>query len=147
MLTVKKSTYLLSRNSPKLTFCSSQSKDRLTDASAGATMLSRLTSTQATRTLRMIRVNYSNSRLTRITFHHGTYSYYLGLEQLKDRRIKSSSMLLTLWSTIIPEFLQDFQMELKDSLYDPFQSLICGIFVSSPRQVNMPSLRIWYLYH
>ena len=45
MLMVNKSTYLPSTNSPKLTFCSSLSKDRLRDGSQVATMLSRLTNT------------------------------------------------------------------------------------------------------
>ena len=58
-------------------------------------MLSCLTCIQ-TRTHLQIRVNYSDSRLTHITFDHGPYSYYLGLEQLEDKTVKSSAMLLTL---------------------------------------------------
>jgi len=42
------------------------------------------------------RVNYFDSRLTHITFYRGACSYHLGLEQLKDRTVKSSTMLLTL---------------------------------------------------
>jgi hypothetical protein len=30
-------------------------------------------------------------KLTRITFNHGAFSLHLGLEQLKDRTIKSST--------------------------------------------------------
>ena len=47
MLTVKNRTYLPSTNSPKLTSCSSLSKDWLSDGSGVATMLSRLKSTHA----------------------------------------------------------------------------------------------------
>jgi hypothetical protein len=47
MLTVKNDTYLPSTNSPKLTLCSSLSKDKLSDGSRVATMLSRLKSTHA----------------------------------------------------------------------------------------------------
>jgi hypothetical protein len=47
MLIVKNDTYLPSTNSPKLTFCSSLSKDRLDDGSGVATILSRLTGTDA----------------------------------------------------------------------------------------------------
>jgi hypothetical protein len=78
-------------------------------------------------------VNYSDSKLTHITFHHGTGNRHLGLEQLKDITVKSSAMFLDLLSTIIPEFLQDFQIKLRDSLYDSFKSLICGISGSLPR--------------
>jgi hypothetical protein len=47
MLMVKNDTYLPSTNSPKLTLCSSLSKDKLCDESGVATMLSRLKSTHA----------------------------------------------------------------------------------------------------
>jgi hypothetical protein len=47
MLTVKNDTYLQSTNSPKLTFCSSLSKDKLSDGLGVATILSRLTGTHA----------------------------------------------------------------------------------------------------
>ena len=49
-----------------------------------------------TRILLQISVNYSNSRLTHFTFHHGAYSYHLDLGQLKDRMVKSSTMVLAL---------------------------------------------------
>ena len=49
MLMVEKSTYLPSTNSPKLTFCSSLSKDRLSDGSGVATILSLLTCTHVFR--------------------------------------------------------------------------------------------------
>jgi len=45
-------------------------------------------------------------KLTPITFNHGTCNLHLGLEQLKDRTIKSSTMSQVLCSTIILEFLQ-----------------------------------------
>jgi hypothetical protein len=47
MLTVKNDTYLPSTNSPKLTFCASLSKDKLSDGLGVATILSRLTGTHA----------------------------------------------------------------------------------------------------
>jgi hypothetical protein len=46
-LTVKNKSYLPSTNSPKLTLCSSLSKDKLSDGLGVATMLSRLKSTHA----------------------------------------------------------------------------------------------------
>jgi len=42
------------------------------------------------------RVNYSDSKLTHITFHHGACSHHLGLAQLKDKTVKSSTIFLTL---------------------------------------------------
>jgi hypothetical protein len=60
-------------------------------------------------------MNYSDYRFTHITFYHGAYGYHLGLEQLKDRTVKSSTMFQALRSTIILEFLQDFQIKLRDS--------------------------------
>jgi hypothetical protein len=47
MLMLKNDTYLPSTNSPKLTLCSSLTKDKFSDGSRVATMLSRLKSTQA----------------------------------------------------------------------------------------------------
>ena len=44
-------------------------------------------------------------KLTHITFNHGACSLYLGLEQLKDRTIKSSTMSQVLCFTIVLEFL------------------------------------------
>jgi hypothetical protein len=44
-------------------------------------------------------------KLTHITFNHVVFSLYLGLEQLKDKMIKSSTMSQVLYSTIILEFL------------------------------------------
>jgi hypothetical protein len=60
-------------------------------------------------------MNYSDYKLTHITFHYGACSRHLGLEQLKDKMVKLSTMFLVLRSTIIPEFLQDFQIKLRDS--------------------------------
>jgi hypothetical protein len=48
-------------------------------------------------------------KLTHITFNHGACSLYLGLEQLKDRTIKLSTMSQVFCSTIILEFLQVFK--------------------------------------
>ena len=44
-------------------------------------------------------------KLTHITLNYGACILHLGLEQLKDRTIKSSTMSQVLCSTIIPEFL------------------------------------------
>ena len=52
---------------------------------------------------------------THITFNHGACSVHLGLEQLKDRMIKLSTISQVLCSTIIPEFLQVFKIKLRDS--------------------------------
>ena len=43
-------------------------------------------------------------KLTQITFNHGACSLHLGLEQLKGRTIKSSTISQVLCSTIILEF-------------------------------------------
>jgi hypothetical protein len=43
-------------------------------------------------------------KLTCITFNHGAFSLHLGLEQLKDRTIKSSNASRVLRSTFILEF-------------------------------------------
>jgi hypothetical protein len=50
-------------------------------------------------------MNYFDYRLTHITFYHGAYGRHLGLEQLKDKTVKSSAMFQALRSTIILEFL------------------------------------------
>ena len=55
-------------------------------------------------------------KLIHITFNHGAYSLHLGLKQLKDRTIKSSTMSQVLCSTIILEFLQVFKIKLRDSI-------------------------------
>ena len=55
-------------------------------------------------------------KLTHITFNHGLLSLHLGLEQLKDRTIKSSTMSQVLRSTIILEFLQAFKIKLRASI-------------------------------
>jgi hypothetical protein len=44
-------------------------------------------------------------KLTHITFNHGAFSLHLGLEQLKDRTIKSSTASRVFRSTFILEFL------------------------------------------
>ena len=47
-------------------------------------------------------------KLTHITFNHGACSLHLGLEQLKNKMIKSSTMSQVLCSTIILEFFANF---------------------------------------
>ena len=53
-----------------------------------------------TRILLWTRINRSDFKLTHITFNHGACSLHLGLEQLKDRTIKSSTMSQVLCSTM-----------------------------------------------
>jgi hypothetical protein len=53
-------------------------------------------------------------KLSHFIFDHGTYSLHLGLEQLKDRMVKSSTMSQVICSTIILEFLQAFKIKLRD---------------------------------
>ena len=65
------------------------------------------------RTSPLDRVNYFDFRLTHITFNYGAFNLHLGLEQLKDRTIKLSTVSLTLRSTFILEFLY-FQIKLRD---------------------------------
>jgi hypothetical protein len=54
-------------------------------------------------------------KVTHITYNHGACCLHLGLEQLKDRMIKSSTMSHVIFSTIIPKFLQVFKIKLRDS--------------------------------
>ena len=54
-------------------------------------------------------------QFTHITFNHAACSLHLGLEQLEDRMIKSSTMSQVLCSTIVPKFLQIFKIKLRDS--------------------------------
>jgi hypothetical protein len=54
-------------------------------------------------------------KLTHITFNHGAFSLHLGLEQLKDRIIKSSTASRVLRSTFILEFFYIFEIKLRDS--------------------------------
>jgi hypothetical protein len=44
----------------------------------------------------------------------GLLSLHLGLEQLKDRMVKSSTMSQALCLTIILEFLEVFKVKLRD---------------------------------
>jgi hypothetical protein len=46
----------------------------------------------------------------------GLLSLHLGLEQLKDKTIESSTMSQVLYSTIILEFLLVFKIKLRDSI-------------------------------
>jgi hypothetical protein len=103
---LKNDTYLPSTNSPKLILCSSLSKDKLSDGSGVATMLSHLKSTHAFKQKLFSGLEWTimTFKLTHTTFYHGACSHHLGLEQLKDRTVKSSTMSRVLWSTIIPEF-------------------------------------------
>jgi hypothetical protein len=63
-----------------------------------------------------------------ITFNYGAFGLHLGLEQLKDRMVKSdynvSSSSINLHSIVFVDFQNKTQRFL---LYEPFWSLICGI--------------------
>ena len=95
------------------------------------------------------RVNYSDFKLTHITFNHGAYSLHLGLEQLKDKTIKLSTMSLALRSTIILEFLQVSKNKTQRFLCLTLSSVSYVVFVD-PHQGNkdvMPSLlSLEYIY-
>jgi hypothetical protein len=73
-------------------------------------MLSRLKSTHAFKQELSSGLEWTilNFKLTYITFHHGACSRHSGLEQLKDRTVKSSAMSQALWSTIILKFFARF---------------------------------------
>ena len=61
-------------------------------------------------------------------------SFYFNLEQLKDRTIKQAlSKILCL--TIIPEFLPNFKIKLRDSLHDTFKSLIYMVFLDPHQNI------------
>jgi hypothetical protein len=122
MLMVKNDTYLLSTNFPSLPFAHSWAKiDSVMDQELLHTFMPYRYTCVQTRSLLLIRVNYSDEKLTHITFHHGACSHHLGLEQLKDRTIKSSTMFQALWSTIILEFCYIFKIKLRDSYVWSFQ--------------------------
>jgi hypothetical protein len=74
-------------------------------------------------------------KLTHITFDYGTCSLHLGLGQLKDRMVKSSTMSRDLCSTIILEFFSKFfQNKTQKFLCMTLSSLsICSIYGSSLR--------------
>jgi hypothetical protein len=65
----------------------------------------------------------------------GLLSLHLGLEQLKDRMIKSSTMSQALCSTIILEFLEVFKIKLRDSILWHSQVSQYVVFVD-PHQGN-----------
>jgi hypothetical protein len=54
-------------------------------------------------------------KLTHITFNYGACSLHLGLEQLKDRTVKSSTMSQALFNYYSRVFLQVFKIKLRDS--------------------------------
>jgi hypothetical protein len=100
-------------------------------------MLSRLKSTHAFKqALLLIRMNYYDYRLTHITFYHRAYDRHLGLEQLKDRTVKSSAMFQALRSTIIPEFFARFLNKTQIFLYMTLSSLFFVVFLNSHQGIN-----------
>ena len=94
-----------------LTFAHPCAIAELSNGSGVATMFSLLKSTHAFKQELSYGLEQTNLtfKLTHITFNHGACSLHLGLEELKDRTIKSSTMSQVLCSTIILEFLQVFQ--------------------------------------
>jgi hypothetical protein len=119
---VKNDTYLPSTTPPRLPFARPWAKiDSVMDQELLQCFTPQKYTCVQTRYLFWIRMNYSNYRLTHITFYHGAYGHHLGLEQLKNRMVKSSAMFQALRSTIILEFLQDFQIKLRDSYVWPSQ--------------------------
>ena len=96
---------------PSLTFASPFAKLNSVNGLGVTSMLSLLKSTHA------FKQKFSSGleqtvltfKLTHITFNHGACSLHLGLEQLKDRTIKSSTISQVLCSTIVLEFFISFQ--------------------------------------
>ena len=122
---------------PSLPFASPWAKLNLNNRSGVATMLSRLKSTHA------FNQKFSSglkkliwlSNLPILPPTMGLLSLHLGLEQLKDRTIKSSIMSQVLCSTIVLEFFISFQNKSQRFHCMTLYSLnICGIHGSSPRQ-------------
>jgi hypothetical protein len=111
-------------NFPKLNLCSSLSKTKLSNRSGVVSMLSCLKSTHAFKQEFYFRLELTilTFKLTHITFDYGTCSLHLGLGQLKDRMVKSSTMSRDLCSTIILEFLASFfRIKLRNSFVWPSQ--------------------------
>jgi len=101
-----------------LTFTHPWAIAELSNGSGVATMFSFLKSTHVFKQEFSFGLEQTNMtfKLTHITFNHGACSLHLGLEQLKDRTIKSSTMSHVFCSTIILEFLQVFKIKLRDSI-------------------------------
>ena len=91
---------------PSLTFASPLAKLNSVNGSGVASMLSLLKSTHAFKQEFSSRLEQTDLtfKLTHITFNHGACSIHLGLEQLNDRTIKSSTISQVLYSTIILEY-------------------------------------------
>jgi predicted transcriptional regulator len=66
----------------------------------------------------------------------GLLSLYLGLEKLKDRTIKSSTMSQVLCSTIIPEFFVSFQNKTQSFHCMTLLSLSIYVVFVNPHQDN-----------
>jgi hypothetical protein len=123
---LKNDTYLPSTNSPKLILCSSLRKDKLSDGSGVATMLSCLKSTHAFKQELSSELEWTilTFKVTHITFHHGACSRLLGLEQLKDRTVRSSQVpCFKLFDQLLFQsfFCKIFKIKLRDSYVWPSQ--------------------------
>jgi hypothetical protein len=75
-------------------------------------------------------------KVTHITFNYGVFSLHLGLEQLKDKMIKSSTMSQVLCSTIVSEFFISFQNKTQRFYCITLSSLSIYVVFVDPRQGN-----------
>ena len=73
-------------------------------------------------------------KLTHITFNHGAYSLHLGLKQLKDRTIKSSTMSQVICSTFVFRVFISFQNETQRFNYMTLSSLSIYVVFMDPHQ-------------
>jgi hypothetical protein len=122
---------------PILPFCLSLSKDKFSDGSAVATMLSRLKSTHAFKQVLSSGLEWTilTQNLLILPFTMGLVAVTWVLSSWKIERLSQALCFSLFDQLLFQSFLQDFQIKLRDSLYDPFKSLICGISRSSPRHV------------
>jgi hypothetical protein len=75
-------------------------------------------------------------KVTHITFNYGVFSLHLGLEQLKDKMIKSSTMSQVLCSTIVSEFFISFQNKTQRFYCITLSSLSIYVVFVDPHQGN-----------
>jgi hypothetical protein len=86
----------------------------------------------------LLRIGINQSDFQTYTYYlltMGLLSLHLGLEQLKDRTIKSSTMSQVLCLTIILEFLWVFKIKLRASIVWHSQIFLYVVFVD-PHQGN-----------
>jgi hypothetical protein len=148
---LKNDTYLPSTNSPNLTLCSSLSKDKLSDRSGVASMLSHLKSTHAFKHELFSGIEWTimTLKFTHITFHHGACSHHFGLEQLKDRTVKSSTMSWVFDQPLFQSFCR-FSNKTQRFLCMTLSSLSFVVFVDPHQGINgvclLSSLKIFGIF-